>query len=819
MPLPNHHTTAQLRQLTYYNLDCNLLRNALFLSGRLYACEPKLPEASYLQGLCYLRLGQLRAAYDSCKLFGQKGTNLGCAYVFAQACLALEKYNDGIQALERSKSLWHARNNWNKHTDTRRQHLPDAAAVQCLLGKLYQGYKDTNQAIECYTEAVKLNPFMWDAFRGLCDLGVNIRVPNVFKMTAEMESVLQAGPNEEISSGVLEDTPAHPQATNSFQTISGNDPFTVSTGRANGDNRAGKRALYEKLNGSTDNVSPVVGHSFEGLDTPVGPGSNGEVSWNKDTGKSMDGAVITEPPLAPPRKPHSTLYGLGMDFSTASPPKMKTSTWRSKSKTQDTSEESDQVSTNLLSTLASGITDRKRTNQGRVPQAAPSNNVSQSVTNLNDPMAPQRRSTRLLNQIRPQSSKFSASNSSMVSTDGRELKKAKMATGTKGRSAQVGRVVSGNRTRGESVAMDIDGKESRHHTMTTNQVPNSRPVVNEKIKEIESLQWLLDLFAKLGSGYYALCHFQTKDALQIFNSLPTNQRETPWVLARIGRAFYEQASYKEAEKYFARVKIMAPSRLEDMEVYSTVLWHLGNDIDLAYLAHEISDIDRLSPQAWCAIGNSFSLQKDYDQALKCFKRATQLDPKFTYGYTLQGHEHFNNEELDKSLAAYRQSIAVDSRHYHGWYGLAKVYQRQGKYDIAEQHYRTASGINPANAVLICSIGIVLEKMKKYQQALAQYTRSSEMAPTSTMARFRKASILVSLDEVDQALTELKILKDLDPDEANIHYLLGQVYKKVGQRGLAIKHYTTAMNLDPKASHVIKEQMEQMEDEEDEDGLK
>ena len=140
---------------------------------------------------------------------------------------------------------------------------------------------------------------------------------------------------------------------------------------------------------------------------------------------------------------------------------------------------------------------------------------------------------------------------------------------------------------------------------------------------------------------------------------------------------------------------------------------------------------------------------------------------------------------------------MDSRHYHGWYGLAKVYQRQGKYDIAEQHYRTASGINPANAVLICSIGIVLEKMKKYQQALAQYTRSSEMAPTSTMARFRKASILVSLDEVDQALTELKILKDLDPDEANIHYLLGQVYKKVGQRGLAIKHYTTAMNLDPK----------------------
>ena len=798
MPLPNHHTTSQLRQLIYYNLDCNLLRNALFLSGRLYACEPKLPEASYLQGLCHLRLGQFRAAYDSCKLFGQKGTNLGCAYVFAQACLALEKYPDGIQALERSRGLWHARNNWNKHTDTRRQHLPDAAAVLCLLGKLNQGYVDTNQAIDCYTEAIKLNPFMWDAFQGLCDLGVNMRVPNVFKMTPEMESVMQAGPNEETPLGVLEDSPIHNQPAGSFQTTITNDPFTVSTSRANGDNRPGKRALYEKLNGSTDNVSPIAGQSFEGLDTPVGPMVNSDISWSKDPGKSMDGSVITEPPLAPPRKPQ-TLYGLGMDFGsgTAAPPKMKTSTWRSKTKTQDMSEDSDQVTTNLLSTLASGITDRKRTNQGRVAQAAPPNNVPQSLANSNDHMAPQRRSARLFNQIRPQNNKFSASATSMASTDGRELKKAKLATGTKGRSAQVGRVVSGNRTRGDPTTVDVDGKEIRSNVTSTNQVTNMRPVVNEKVREFESLQWLLDLFAKLGSGYYNLRHYQTHDALQIFNSLPTNQRETPWVLAQIGKVLYEQALYKEAEKYFARVKIMAPSRLEDMELYSSVLWHLGNDIDLAFLAHEISDVDRLSPQAWCAIGNSFSLQKDYDQALRCFKRATQINPKFAYAYTLQGHEHLANEELDKSLAAYRQSVAVDNRHYHGWYGMGKVYQRQGKYDVAEQHLRTAAVINPTNAVIVCSIGVVLEKLKQNKQALVQYTKSCEMAPKASLARYKKASILHVLGESSKALAELKILKDLDPDDASVHYLLGGVYKKLGQRSSAIKHYTMAMNLDPK----------------------
>jgi len=64
------------------------------------------------------------------------------------------------------------RYNTGKHTDTKRQHLPDASAVLCLQGKLWQAHTNTNKAIECYAESLKLNPFMWDAFLGLCDLGM-----------------------------------------------------------------------------------------------------------------------------------------------------------------------------------------------------------------------------------------------------------------------------------------------------------------------------------------------------------------------------------------------------------------------------------------------------------------------------------------------------------------------------------------------------------------------------------------------------------------------------------------------------------------------
>ena len=645
-------------------------------------------------------------------------------------------------------------------------------------------------------------------------IGVNVRVSNIFRMTPEMISGLATLQSEEPSSEAS-DEPAPPDSLPQTQVNGHNqsrlpppttDPFSISKNRINGDVRlnVGNSALFEKLNGSRVTVTPITtgaGLDSQVMDTPRGPGrdSTTDVLLGRDTGGVIAAMPsVTEPPLAPMRKAR-TLQGLGMDFSVDAPPKMRSNTMRSKSRSRNESEDTEPTIT-AKPALNTGVGERKRTVSGQIAQTASTSSTSTLALNSNDPMAPQRRSVRLFNQIRPQSGKFASSSNSLGAKDGRELKKAK-ATGTKGRTANgftVGRVVSGNRKHGDPT--DIDAKEQRSISSAHSHLPSKKAEDSERVKEYHGLQWLLELFTKLGSGYFCLSHYRCQEALQIFNSITPGQRETPWVLAQMGRALYEQASYIEAERYFSRIKTIAPSRLEDTEVYSTILWHLKKEIDLAFLAHEITDIDRDSPQAWCAVGNSFSLQRDHDQALKCFNRATQLDPKFAYAFTLQGHEHIANEEYDKAMAAYRSSIAAENRHYNAWYGLGKVFEKQGKYEFAEQHYRTAAAINPTNAVLVCCIGVVLEKMKNPRAALAQYTRSCELAPKSELSRFKRARVLVALGEPEKALEDLRLLKDITPDEANVHFLLGRVYKALKQKGSATRHFTAALNLDPKVCH-------------------
>ena len=107
----NPYNAAYLQQFIYYSLDNNILPTALFLAQRLQAYEPTSPDASYLLSLCYLRLNQLSLAAECSEAFVKTSQHLGCAYIFAQCCRGLERYCDGITALEPWRCL--KTNNWS----------------------------------------------------------------------------------------------------------------------------------------------------------------------------------------------------------------------------------------------------------------------------------------------------------------------------------------------------------------------------------------------------------------------------------------------------------------------------------------------------------------------------------------------------------------------------------------------------------------------------------------------------------------------------------------------------------------------------------
>lgn len=336
--------------------------------------------------------------------------------------------------------------------------------------------------------------------------------------------------------------------------------------------------------------------------------------------------------------------------------------------------------------------------------------------------------------------------------------------------------------------------------------------VREESGEENGAESILSLLATLGLAYWYLCNYQCQPSLRILQSrIPLGQYRTGWVLHQVGRSFFEMVQYPKALAALEEMARLEPHRMAGLDILSTVLWHLKDEIRLCTLAQRVVELNKLSPECWCVVGNCLSLQKEHETALTFFQRAIQLDDGFTYAYTLSGHEFVANEDLEKASMCFRKAIQVDERHYNAWYGLGAIYYRQEKFDLAEYHFERARRINPQSSVLYCHLGMVLFANRKVHQALKTLEKVFELDPDNAQARYQKATILIRQGFNVEALQELEYVRDSAPREPSVYFAMGKICKTLGWIEEALRNFITALDLDPKDSNLIKAAMDRLDD--------
>jgi anaphase-promoting complex subunit 3 len=363
---------------------------------------------------------------------------------------------------------------------------------------------------------------------------------------------------------------------------------------------------------------------------------------------------------------------------------------------------------------------------------------------------------------------------------------------------------------------------------------------DEIMNHHKNVEQILELICLLGAGYWRLCQvckfmymmelvdfktnifsvviliyfcpqYRCRESLQLFDALPQSQHNTGWVLNQEGRAYFEMADYKNAQRSLELMQRLEPHRMKGLDLLSTVFWQLKKDVEIAHLAQTAVDFDRLCPEAWCVVGNCFSLQKEHETALVFFGRSIQLDPSFTYTHTLSGYEYMANEDFDKAIACFRNAVRIDERHYNAWYGLGAIYHRQEKYDLAEYHFQRAVTINSQSSVLRCNLGMSQYSNGKAMQALDTLAEAFRLDPHNPQARFQRATIYVALNRPEEALKELERVRDAAPREATVHFAMGKVLKRLGRPEQAMRCFLTALDLDPKDNQLIKSAMDKLDE--------
>ncbi|KAH8052786.1 hypothetical protein JL722_9919 [Aureococcus anophagefferens] len=218
---------------------------------------------------------------------------------------------------------------------------------------------------------------------------------------------------------------------------------------------------------------------------------------------------------------------------------------------------------------------------------------------------------------------------------------------------------------------------------------------------------LLRVLRRLGAARDCIGRTRGPDALRHLHAVPARHFETGWVQHHVGKVHFEAADYEAAVRSLRTMRRVEPHRMAGLELLSTALWHLKDDVELCYLARHCVDFDA-EPRGL---------------------RAIAVDPRFAYAYTLCGHEYVANEDFEKAIGMYRHAMRIDERHYNAWYGLGAIYYRQEKYELAEYHFDRALCHNPTSSVLHCYLGMTLHANQK---------RSPSTTSSTSLARRRRA---------------------------------------------------------------------------------
>ncbi|KAJ7582835.1 hypothetical protein C8J56DRAFT_865104 [Mycena floridula] len=755
--------------LVWSCIDADLTRSAVFFAERYFALNQQSHDARHLYATALLREGQPYSALSLVNLPREKQCS-GCLELKAKCATTLGRFRQAHEALE--ECMRDPTYTASSSASPRSAKLfPDEASLLCRAGNLALKGNLPEQALSNFRQALsltKLNPFLWEAFEGLCALGAVQDIDHLLpprpvpvrRSTVEESQVKQISPQ-----------------TGSFFT-----PETQLSWRPDANQpqpfRMGPPALAREsafMNDtslfSADDTFQQTGHRSTRSQPTIISGPN-HPHISRPLSSADETGPVTKKLRSAARQP-DTLRSSKLSKLSGDDPLKKA---RARSALTFANSSHVQPTTSRSSTLA-----------GKSNAASTSNPTIRRSSRL---VPGVKQTTKSRDRRRPLAHGRSLSIDSEMDED----------TGAFGEVAY-----------SPSPPSNAQSPRSDRSPSPSN-LNSPAELAAQEAYDIELADnYIYDLMRRFACATKALATYDSRACLAELEKLPQVHQQTAWVLGMIGRAHYELSDYTAADRAFKHLRTLEPYRLWDMEVYSTLLWHLQRNVELSFLAQELLNIDPRSAQAWIAVGNLFSLQKERSQALTCFRRAGQLDPSCAYAYTLSGHETID-EDLDKAINFFQSALRVDARHYNAWYGLGTCYLRMSKIRLAEYHYRKAVEIHPHNAVLLGCVGMAVERRGERATALSLFDDAVRISPDNALVRYRRAKILIAMKHYDLAIKDLEFLRSSTPEESNVIFQLARVYRLVGNDSEFTKVLAIARDISPKSINKIKKLLDTVKDE-------
>ena len=295
-------------------------------------------------------------------------------------------------------------------------------------------------------------------------------------------------------------------------------------------------------------------------------------------------------------------------------------------------------------------------------------------------------------------------------------------------------------------------------------------------------------------------HGDATRALEYFNKVLEKDPERPDVYKSIGWFYMNKEQYGQAIGYWQKALEIDP-KTPGMH-YNIALALMGQNKQMEAIEELEKDI-QISPRSsssYFLLGQLYLRQKEYEKAGNNYEKAIEIEPNYTNAYYGLFTLSIRLKQQDKAktyMAIFKKLKAEDMKVLKDrnkavvdlmdmqkgaaeTYLLAgQMYQAGGNFQKAEELYKKATTLNPANIRCLGKLASLYIAGNRINDAISLYSRISEIDPNDPICHLNIGMLSMRIKQLGNAEKAFRKAIEVAPKSSGGYRELAQLYLRAG----------------------------------------
>ncbi len=239
----------------------------------------------------------------------------------------------------------------------------------------------------------------------------------------------------------------------------------------------------------------------------------------------------------------------------------------------------------------------------------------------------------------------------------------------------------------------------------------------------------------------------------------------------VGQSYYTQAAYENSitaiEKAITAVTHEGAPSVGLTEAYFRLGW----------LHHELNN---------------------YEQAIRGYTKAIELDPQLTMAYSNRGLAWFATGDLGAALQDFDRAIQLSPEFAAAYTGRGITRAARHDLDAAIQDYGKAIELDPQDVAAYVNRGNALYWRGKVADAFQDYDKAIQLAPRNPITYSNRGAVRYSQGDMNAAIQDCSKAIELAPSYADPYYIRGLARETEGDKTGAVADFRSYLEWAPDA---------------------